>query len=267
MSVPFKVVIPARYGSTRLHGKPLLLIAGKPMIAHVCERAKEANAEEIVVATDDERILNTVLELGFQAVLTHVNHESGTERIAEVSEKLGWSDDTIIVNLQGDEPLLPSDYIRQVAHALANQHRAGIATLAAKIQDVDEIFNPNAVKVVLDKNGYALYFSRAPIPWHREAFKQIPPAHFQGGNKAIPPFEGGQGGMCFRHIGLYAYTAGFLKKYCAWDASPLEQIEALEQLRILWHGEKILVQIVDKSPPAGVDTLEDLHRVEAFLKN
>jgi 3-deoxy-manno-octulosonate cytidylyltransferase (CMP-KDO synthetase) len=254
MSVPFKVVIPARYGSTRLHGKPLLLIAGKPMIAHVCERAKEANAEEIIVATDDERILNAVSELGFQAVLTRENHESGTERLAEVAEKFGWSDDTIIVNLQGDEPLLPADYIRQVVHALANQNQAGIATLAAKIHDADEIFNPNAVKVVFDKNGYALYFSRAPIPWNRTEFK-TPPAPLSKSND------------CFRHIGLYAYTAGFLKKYCAWETSPLEHIEALEQLRILWHGEKILVQIVDKTPPAGVDTLDDLHRVEAFLKN
>ena len=153
MNTPFKVVIPARFGSTRLHGKPLLLIAGKPMIAHVCERAKEANAEEIIVATDDERIFDAVAGLGFQAVLTRENHESGTERIAEVAEKLGWSDDTIIVNLQGDEPLLPADYIRQVAHALANQTQAGIATLAANIHEADEIFNPNAVKVVLDKNG------------------------------------------------------------------------------------------------------------------
>jgi 3-deoxy-manno-octulosonate cytidylyltransferase (CMP-KDO synthetase) len=254
MSVPFKVVIPARFGSTRLHGKPLLLIAGKPMIAHVCERAKEAQAEEIVVATDDKRILDVVSKLGFNAILTRENHESGTERIAEVAEKFGWSDDTIIVNLQGDEPLLPADYIRQVARALANQTRAGMATLAAKIQNTDEIFNSNAVKVVLDKNGYALYFSRAPIPWNRAEFK-------------ISPAPLSKNDDCFRHIGLYAYTAGFLKKYCAWEVSPLEQIEALEQLRILWHGEKILVQIVEKAPPAGVDTLEDLHRVEAYLKN
>lgn len=253
MSASFKVVIPARYGSTRLAGKPLLNIAGKPMIAHVCERASEANADEIVVATDDKRILDTVSALGFTAVLTRENHESGTERIAEVAEKLGWSDDTIIVNLQGDEPLLPAEYIRQVAHALANQHQAGIATLAAKINDADEIFNPNAVKIVLDKNGYALYFSRAPIPWNRETFATT---------KDIPihlPY--------LRHIGMYAYTAGFLKTYCAWESSPLEQIESLEQLRILWHGEKILVQRVEKTPPAGVDTIEDLHRVEAVLQN
>jgi 3-deoxy-manno-octulosonate cytidylyltransferase (CMP-KDO synthetase) len=251
MSLLFKVVIPARYASTRLPAKPLLPIAGKPMIAHVCERASEANADEIVVATDDERIFDTVSTLGFHAVLTSKNHESGTERTAEIVQKLGWSDDTIIVNLQGDEPLLPASYIRRVAQALANQNQAGIATLAAKIHDADEIFNPNAVKVVLDKNGYALCFSRAPIPWSREIFATT---------KEIPvqfPY--------FRHIGMYAYTAGFLKKYCLWESSALEQIESLEQLRILWHGEKILVQIVEKTPPAGVDTIEDLQRVEAIL--
>jgi 3-deoxy-manno-octulosonate cytidylyltransferase (CMP-KDO synthetase) len=250
--IPFKVVIPARHGSTRLHGKPLLNIAGKPMIAHVCERAKEANAEEIIVATDDNRIFDVVSELGFQVVLTRQNHESGTERIAEVAEKFGWADDTIIVNLQGDEPLLPANYIQQVAHALANQNQAGIATLAAKIHEADEIFNPNAVKVVLDKNNYALYFSRAPIPWNRATF----------GTTQEMPNES----QHFRHIGLYAYTAGFLKKYCEWENSSLEKIEALEQLRILWHGEKIFVACVEKTPPAGVDTIEDLQRVEAFLK-
>ena len=253
MNATFNVVIPARFGSTRLHGKPLLDIAGKPMIAHVCERAKESGANEIVVATDDESILATVSALGFQAILTRENHESGTERIAEVAEKLSWSDDTIIVNLQGDEPLLPANYIRQVAHALANQHHAGIATLAAKIHDADEMFNPNAVKVVLDKNGYALYFSRAPIPWNRATF-----ATTKELSTELSPL---------RHIGLYAYTAGFLKKYCVWETSSLEQIEALEQLRILWHGEKILVQIVDETPPAGVDTIEDLQRVERILQN
>lgn len=253
MSVPFKVVIPARYGSTRLAGKPLLTIAGKPMIAHVCERASEANADEIIVATDDGRIFDMVSQLGFQAVFTRENHESGTERIAEVVEKFGWSDDTIIVNLQGDEPLLPAEYIRQVAHALANQNQAGIATLAAQIHDAEEIFNPNAVKVVLDKNGYALYFSRAPIPWNRATF-----ATTKEMSTSVP---------YLRHIGMYAYTAGFLKKYCAWESSPLEQIEALEQLRILWHGEKILVQRVEKTPPAGVDTIEDLQRMEAILQN
>src|SRR5574343_1256651 len=156
----FKVVIPARYGSTRLPGKPLLDIAGKPMIVHVCERALEANAEQVVVATDDQRIFDTVSALGMQVVMTDPHHQSGTERIAEVAEKLDWHADDIVVNLQGDEPLIPPAYIREVAEALAGQQQAGIATLAANIQHVDEIFNPNAVKVVLDKNGFALYFSQ-----------------------------------------------------------------------------------------------------------
>ena len=248
----FKVVIPARYASTRLPGKPLLDIAGKPMIAHVCERALEADAEQVVVATDDQRIFDTVTALGLQAVMTDPNHQSGTERIAEVAAQLGWADSDIVVNLQGDEPLIPPSYIRDVAKALAGQSQAGIATLAAKIEEADEIFNPNAVKVVLDKNGYALYFSRAPMPWNRASF----PDHHQVENSPMPHL---------RHIGMYAYTVGFLQRYCGWSASPLEAIESLEQLRILWHGEKVLVNIVEQTPEAGVDTEEDLWRVALRL--
>lgn len=252
MSRGFKVVIPARYGSTRLPGKPLLAIAGKPMIAHVCERAKEAEAEEIVVATDDGRILQTVQELGFTAVMTRSDHQSGTERIAEVAAICGWGSDDIIVNLQGDEPLIPPGYIREVAAVLANQQRAGIATLAAEITDAEEIFNPNAVKVVLDKAGYALYFSRAPIPWERGVFT---------GTGGVP-----SGSIPYwRHIGMYAYTVAFLGRYCQWEASPLETVESLEQLRILWHGAAIRVQTVAAPPAAGVDTQEDLLRVEKVL--
>ncbi|MEC4750448.1 3-deoxy-manno-octulosonate cytidylyltransferase [Methylomicrobium sp. Wu6] len=252
MSVRFKVVIPARYGSTRLPGKPLLAIAGKPMIAHVCERAREADADEIVVATDDERIYRFVRELGLNAVMTRADHQSGTERIAEVAEQLGWAGDDIIVNLQGDEPLIDPAYLRAAAAVLAGQQRAGIATLAAEIRNSEEIFNPNAVKVVLNRNGYALYFSRAPIPWDRDGFA--------AGNRTLI------GNMpYYRHIGMYAYTVDFLRRYCNWDASLLEKTESLEQLRILWHGEAIAVSIVDKIPPAGVDTLEDLQRVEQFL--
>ena len=252
MSAGFKVVIPARYGSTRLPGKPLLDIAGKPMIAHVCERALEAKAEQVVVATDDQRIFDTVGRLGLQVVMTDPEHQSGTERIAEVADKLGWQADDIVVNLQGDEPLIPPDYIRDVATALAGQTQAGIATLAAKIHDSEEIFNPNAVKVVLDKNGYALYFSRAPIPWERATF---PDRHDLSAG-ALPHL---------RHIGMYAYTVGFLQRYCSWNASPLESVESLEQLRILWHGEKVLVKIVEQTPEAGVDTEEDLWRVALSL--
>ena len=252
MTLRFKVVIPARYASTRLPGKPLLAIAGKPMIAHVCERAQEAGAEEIIVATDDERIFQTVSALGIKAVMTRPDHQSGTERIAEVADYCGWADNEIIVNLQGDEPLIPPATIHQVAFALAGQQQAGIATLAAKIIDSEEIFNPNAVKVVLNKAGYALYFSRAPIPWEREAFV----------NSGRTP----SGTVPYlRHIGLYAYTVDFLKRYCSWESSPLESVEALEQLRILWHGEAILVKIVDQTPQAGVDTQEDLLRVERVL--
>jgi len=252
VTVRFNVVIPARYGSTRLPGKPLLNIAGKPMIAHVCERAKEADADEIIVATDDQRIFQAVSDLGFTAVMTRADHQSGTERIAEVARLCGWANDDIIVNLQGDEPLIPPAYIRDVAEALAGQKLAGIATLAAKITDPEEIFNPNAVKVVLNKDGYALYFSRAPIPWDRDAFSQS-----GGVPSRIVPY--------LRHIGMYAYTVGFLNRYCLWEASMLESVESLEQLRILWHGEAIRVAIVDKTPAAGVDTQEDLMRVEQIL--
>ncbi|MGZ8225437.1 MAG: 3-deoxy-manno-octulosonate cytidylyltransferase [Methylococcaceae bacterium] len=252
MSIRFKVVIPARYGSTRLPGKPLLNIAGKPMIVHVCERAKEANADEIIVATDDDRIFQTVSGLGIKAVMTRPDHQSGTERIAEVASLCGWAGNEMIVNLQGDEPLIPPAYIRDVASALAHQNQAGIATLAAAILDSAEIFNPNAVKVVLNKAGYALYFSRAPIPWERGRFTDA------GGEPS--------GKMPYlRHIGMYAYTVDFLNRYCQWDASPLEAIEALEQLRILWRGEAVLVKTVDKTPAAGVDTQEDLLRVEQVL--
>ncbi len=252
MNTDFKVVIPARYGSTRLPGKPLLPIAGKAMIAHVCERALEANASEVVVATDDQRIFDAVKDLDIEVVMTRADHQSGTERITEVAEICGWHEDDIIVNLQGDEPLIPANYIRGVADSLANQQLAGIATLAAEIKDDEEIFNPNSVKVVLNQMGYALYFSRAAIPWDRDNFTQ----HGGQSSGAMP---------YFRHIGMYSYRVSFLKQYCLWPASTLEKVESLEQLRILWQGESIKVKIVDQTPEAGVDTLEDLNRVERML--
>ena len=252
MSLAFKVVIPARFASTRLPGKPLLDIAGKPMIAHVCARAQEAGAEEVVVATDNMQIQEVVSGLGIRVVMTNPNHQSGTERIAEVAKLCGWSADQIIVNLQGDEPLIPPSLISEVAQTLANQKLAGIATLAAQIEKTEEIFNPNAVKVVLNKLGYALYFSRASIPWERDSFS------LSGGAPSDKI-------AYLRHIGMYAYTVGFLERYCAWEPSILESIEALEQLRILWHGEAIAVSVVDKTPQAGVDTPEDLARVSQIL--
>jgi 3-deoxy-manno-octulosonate cytidylyltransferase (CMP-KDO synthetase) len=253
MTLQFKVVIPARYASTRLPGKPLLSIAGKPMIAHVCVKAQQAGAEEVVVATDDERIFDVVSDLGIRAIMTRPEHQSGTERIAEVAERCSWKRDEIIVNLQGDEPLIPSGIIRELAAALEDQQQAGIATLAARIVDHEEIFNPNSVKVVLNQAGYALYFSRAPIPWDRAGFTQQ--------DKQV------SGKMpYYRHIGMYAYTVDFLKRYCSWQPSVLETVESLEQLRILWHGEAIKVKVVENTPPAGVDTAEDLQRVERLLK-
>lgn len=252
MSVPFKVIIPARYASTRLMGKPLLDIAGQPMIARVCQRAIQANADEVVVATDDQRIFDTVNALGFKAVMTDPNHQSGTERINQVVEELGWGDDEIVVNLQGDEPLISPAYIDDVAQALGCQQKAGIATLAAEIKEIEEVFNPNAVKVVLNKDGYALYFSRAAIPWYRDSFTVK--------GSTLPtnmPY--------LRHIGMYAYTVKFLKQYCLWQASVLEAVESLEQLRILWYGEPVLVKTVKEAPEAGVDTQEDLERVARII--
>lgn len=246
---PFKVVIPARYASTRLPGKPLLDIAGKPMVVHVCESAKKANAEEIIVATDDTRIHQCVQAAGFESILTQKNHNSGTERIAEVAERKNWSATDIIVNLQGDEPLMPPELIQQTAAALALHSDAGTATLASPISEHAIISNPNTVKVILDRNGYALYFSRAPIPWNRDN-----------------PGTMTSNACYLRHIGLYAYTVDFIQRYVGWPASPLETIESLEQLRILWHGEKIFVHTVVARPHAGVDTPEDLKRVERIIK-
>lgn len=252
MRSKFKIVIPARYGSTRLPGKPLLDIAGKPMIAHVCDRALATAAEEVVVATDDDRILSALTQLEIPVVMTDPGHRSGTERIAEVARRLNWDDEDIVVNVQGDEPLIPPEYIDQVADDLRCQRSAGMSTLATPIQQQEEIFNPNAVKVVINDLGYALYFSRAPIPWQRDCF----PEHADMNAQSLP---------WYRHIGIYAYTVAFLNRYCHWPPSPLEQIESLEQLRVLWHDEKIAVSTVDKVPPAGVDTVEDLQRVRSAL--
>ncbi|OQK18356.1 3-deoxy-manno-octulosonate cytidylyltransferase [Methyloprofundus sedimenti] len=249
MNSEFKVVIPARYGSSRLPGKPLINIAGKAMILHVCDRAKAAGAAEIVVATDDVRILDAVKNYGFDALMTSDQHNSGTERLAEVAAVYQWNTEDIIVNLQGDEPLIPAEYISLAANSLAQQNTAEVATLAAEVLLAEEIFNPNAVKVVVDKYHYALYFSRAAIPWDRKEFQQLD-------NVLI------RKNTYLRHIGMYAYRVGFLQRYVQWETSILEKIEMLEQLRILWEGEKILVAKVSTAPEAGVDTEEDLLRVE-----
>lgn len=252
MSGSFKVVIPARYDSSRLPGKPLINIAGKAMVLHVCEVAQQAGAEQVVVATDDRRIFEAVKNNGFDVVMTSATHESGTERLAEVAQIYQWDPAQVIVNLQGDEPLIPAEYITLAAVSLAGQSVAEIATLAAEISDAEEVFNPNAVKVVIDKYDYALYFSRAAIPWDRDKFQESAKGSFLKGTY-------------LRHIGMYAYRVSFLQRYIQWRPSALEKIEMLEQLRILWEGEKILVARVDQSPEAGVDTPEDLLRVEKHL--
>ncbi len=247
----FVVVIPARYQSSRLPGKPLADIHGKPMIAWVVERAKQAGASQVIVAVDDERVASAVADLGVDVCMTGTHHQSGTERLAEVCEKYAFAPDTIVVNVQGDEPLIPPAIITQVADNLAKTS-VPMATLAVAIEDEYEVFNPNAVKVVTDKLGYALYFSRATIPWDRDGFAQEP-KQWQH--------------TFLRHIGIYAYRAGFIRQYVSWPISPLEQIESLEQLRVLWHGEKIHVAVAAEIPPAGVDTLEDLEKVRCYLDN
>lgn len=239
----FKIVIPARYASVRLVGKPLLDIAGKPMVVRVAEKAKVTGAE-VVVATDDDRILDAVKEHGYQAILTRADHVSGTDRIAEVALKMGWAENEIVVNVQGDEPLIESTLIEEVAFNLAQHNDAAIATACHLIHDKAMMLNPNAVKVVLDKEGYALYFSRAPIPYPRDAF---------AANQDLPDAM-----LIYRHIGIYAYRTSFLKAYAGLQASPIEQYESLEQLRALWHGYKVSVAVTSHAPAAGVDTEEDL---------
>lgn len=245
----FTVVIPARYQSTRLPGKPLADIAGKPMVQWVYEQAIQAGAQDVIIATDDQRVADAVAVFGGKVCMTSPNHESGTERLAEVAQLMGIADDHIVVNVQGDEPLIPPSIIRQVAENLAASS-APMATLGVAITSEEEVFNPNAVKVVTDKEGYALYFSRATIPWDRDAFAR---------GEVLTEHS------LMRHIGIYAYRAGFINTYVNWQPSSLEKIECLEQLRVLWYGEKIHVELAKEAPPAGVDTPEDLELVRKII--
>jgi len=249
--INFHVVIPARHASTRLPGKPLLPIAGKPMVIRVAEQAAISGAQQIWIATDHHAIANVVHEHGFKACLTKENHASGTDRIAEVIEQRSWPDDTIVVNVQGDEPLIPPLLIRSVAEHLHRHPESVMATACHAIHDEASFRNPNVVKVVLDRNGNAQYFSRAPIPWPRDAFSQDLPIP-----SAIP---------ALRHIGIYAYRAGFLHTYGQLAPAPAEHFEALEQLRVLYHGYKIAVLIIDQAPQGGVDTEQDLEAVRQYF--
>lgn len=246
----FVVAIPARFGSTRLPGKPLLPLAGEPMIVHVARRALEAGAAEVVVATEDERIADA-LDGRVRVAMTRADHASGSDRLAEVAAALGWADDAIVVNLQGDEPLAPPSGIRAVARALAEDD-APMATLATPLADAADLFDPNCVKLVRGLDGRALYFSRAPLPWPRDAFMRD-----RGALPAATPF--------LRHIGIYAYRAAFLRRFAALPPTPLERTESLEQLRALEHGHAIAVRIAPEPFAAGVDTAEDLARVERVL--
>lgn len=255
----FHIIIPARYASTRLPAKLLLNVAGKPLIQRVYERALLCGAKSVTVATDDSRIKEAALLFGAEVCMTSLDHQCGTERLAEAAMKLSLSDEDIVVNIQGDEPLILVNAVQQAAKALFQNPDAAMATLCTPIKHYGEIFNTNVVKVTIDKKGYALYFSRAPIPWHREFFKQENNIE----NDCVNLQSILKTHHYFRHIGLYAYRVGLLKKYQQWGMSPPEAIEKLEQLRILWNGEKIYVSLVEEVSPAGVDTEEDLERVRA----
>ncbi len=246
----FTVIIPARYASQRLPGKPLLDIAGKPMIQRVYESASQSAAERIVIATDDERIKNVCEKFGAEICLTSANHQSGTDRLQEVITKLKFSEEEIVVNVQGDEPLIPAAVINQVADNLFTHPLASCATLSEKVHDLDTCFNPNAVKVVCDNLGFALYFSRASIPWIRDEYRSTPITHFQAQ----------------RHIGIYAYKVELLNHFVQWPQSELEKLEKLEQLRILENGHKIHVQSACEAVPAGIDTQEDLAETIRLLQ-
>ena len=247
----FKVVIPARYASTRLPGKPLLDIGGLPMVVRVAEVAQASGAEEVCVATDHPAIAEAVARSGYVAVMTRADHPSGTDRIAEVAQLRGWKEDAIVVNVQGDEPLIDPQMIREVARSLADHPAAAIATAAHPLHDTATMMNPNVVKVVLDKESYALYFSRAPIPYARDAY-----AAQQAMPKQLP---------AYRHIGIYGYRTSFLSAYASLPPAGIETFEALEQLRALWHGYRISVAITAAAPASGVDTPEDLQRVREIF--
>lgn len=251
----FYVVIPARYASTRLPAKPLLEIAGKPMIQHVYERACESAAREVIIATDDARIAAAAEGFHARVCMTSADHQSGTDRLQEVARQLGLDETEIMVNVQGDEPLIPAAVINQVATNLAHVKDASVATLAEPIHTYADFVNPNIVKVVSDHRGCALYFSRAPIPWPRDHFAQ------DKVNTLPDDFPSR------RHIGIYAYRVGLLNRFVQWPPAPLEKIESLEQLRVLWQGAMIHVADACAPVPGGVDTINDLQRVKAILES
>jgi len=254
--VSFTVLVPARMASTRLPDKPLADICGLPMVVRVARQAARSGAARVVVAADDTRVIAACERHGVEAMLTRVDHASGSDRLAQACTLLGLDGADIVVNVQGDEPLIAPALIRQCADLLESDGEAVVATAAHAIEDVADFTNPNVVKVVLDAKFRALYFSRAPLPWWRDASTP--------GNPALPR-AGAQDAGALRHIGLYAYRAGYLRTFPTLAMAPLERLESLEQLRVLWHGERIVVHIAPHAPPGGVDTAEDLARVRALL--
>ncbi len=250
----FTIIIPARYASSRLPGKPLLDIAGKPMISHVIDQAKQSDPDEVIVATDDQRIADVARANDVTAYITDTSHNSGTERIAEVINLHKIADDTIIVNLQGDEPIMPRSCLNLVGNALASDRDVVMATLSTPIRSIDEFNSLSVVKLVCDKDGNALYFSRAPIPCIHD-----------GPNLQEKIFS--ESMQFHRHIGLYAYRASFVLEYVSWGSSPIEKIESLEQLRVLCNGRKIKVVQTDEIPPPGVNTQEELEYVEKLIRD
>jgi 3-deoxy-manno-octulosonate cytidylyltransferase (CMP-KDO synthetase) len=268
----FKVVIPARFASTRLPGKPLLDIGGKPMVIRVAEQAAKSGAQQIIIATDHAPIVEAAKANGFDACMTRADHVSGTDRIAEVAMQQGWPDDTIVVNVQGDEPLIPPQLISSVAQHLHDHGDCAIATACHPIHDEAAMRNPNIVKAVLNKNGNALYFSRAPIPWPRDAGIGLSLPNGQDGGASSLRGEVGRGALpanmpFLRHIGIYAYRASFLKAYGRLTPAPIELAESLEQLRALYHGYQIGVTVTQDAPPSGVDTEQDLQLARSIFES
>lgn len=250
----FTVVIPARYASSRLPGKPLADINGAPMIRHVYDQACRSGAGRVLVATDDERIVDACQGFGAEVLMTSADHASGTDRLQEVADTLGLPDDARVVNVQGDEPMIPPSLIDQVASALNDYPEAAISTLCERIQRPADLFNPNVVKVVRDHEGYAHYFSRAPMPWLRDQWQPL-----------TIPDSLPEDYRAWRHIGIYGYRVSLLHRFVKWPAAPTETTESLEQLRALYHGARIHVSEAAEVPPAGVDTPEDLERVRQQL--
>jgi 3-deoxy-manno-octulosonate cytidylyltransferase (CMP-KDO synthetase) len=255
-TMDFTVVIPARFSSTRLPGKPLKDIAGKSMIQRVYEQAKKSHAGQVIVATDDQRVADEVRGFGGEVCMTSADHQSGTDRLQEVVSHYGFSDEHIIVNVQGDEPLIPPEVIDQVAENLANCQAAGVATLCEPIEDDADFSNPNIVKVVTDSQGIALYFSRAPVPWPRDHTENRVKAMAAVTAPVIAPM---------RHIGIYAYRVATLNHFILWPVAPIEALECLEQLRFMWNSIRIHVAEAMAPVPGGVDTDEDLQRVIDLL--